>query len=543
MDKREDEGQFYPGGKVLPRQPGRGGGGGGEDVNAVHYTAETKTEEQKAQARANIGAGTSNFSGNYGDLQNKPTAFPPSAHTHDKIVDGLKEIHADLTVKVEETARTNRWEPSFVTPDDPVQGSRQYYNIRWGRDDEEGRLGWVCGCDEWDQQTEDWVGYGKVFISDDADAETLEYPDGTPAHRVHEPVAVETKALTRRDISAPSQSADENAVAGAKATGDALAAKREKADKSEYEYRSMYTARDTSAGIDINVWGVEWSGNNVSFWCDVGEDTHITGEANSSVETGDFECSITIGNAGSMPSDPSWHADTVWGDEAQWTFGPVQRDVFQTGKTIDTVQDREAAINDHHDDRKANEFSDWVASAGAPGDLVGQPTYDDFHSRWVWLDSDGGEHWASGGRDDTSLYFDELSDTFTATRIRGVLRPGLNSGGVPLDPNVRNLFFESNASLMGVVRYPLYSVPTGGALKDRAINVTSLGSVTVPDGFTDLVIRASIETSLSVTMPSAITTVYGDTFPAEEGEFLVTITKTGAAEAYVRTIKLEVANA
>lgn len=36
---------------------GRGSGGGGTDANAVHYTADTgKTEAQKAQARANIGA-------------------------------------------------------------------------------------------------------------------------------------------------------------------------------------------------------------------------------------------------------------------------------------------------------------------------------------------------------------------------------------------------------------------------------------------------------------------------------------------------------
>ena len=40
--------------------------------NAVTYTAQTLTEEQKTQARANIGAGTSNFSGSYNDLTNKP---------------------------------------------------------------------------------------------------------------------------------------------------------------------------------------------------------------------------------------------------------------------------------------------------------------------------------------------------------------------------------------------------------------------------------------------------------------------------------------
>ena len=99
------------------------------------------------------------------------------------------------------------------------------------------------------------------------------------------------------------------------------------------------------------------------------------------------------------------------------------------------------------------------------------------------------------------------------------------------------------AELTAKVEYPLYAVPSTGILKDRAINTTSLASVTVPDNFTDLLIRASVASSLSVTTPTAIMTVYGDTFPSEAGEYLVTITKTGAAEAYVRTIKLEVANA
>lgn len=40
--------------------------------DAVTYTAQTLTEGQKTQARANIGAGTSNFSGSYNDLTNKP---------------------------------------------------------------------------------------------------------------------------------------------------------------------------------------------------------------------------------------------------------------------------------------------------------------------------------------------------------------------------------------------------------------------------------------------------------------------------------------
>lgn len=99
------------------------------------------------------------------------------------------------------------------------------------------------------------------------------------------------------------------------------------------------------------------------------------------------------------------------------------------------------------------------------------------------------------------------------------------------------------AALTAKVEYPLYAVPSTGVLKDRAINTASLATVTVPDNFTDLLIRASVTSSLSVTMPDAIATKYGDTFPGDGGEYLVTITKTGAAEAYVRTIKLEVANA
>ena len=110
-----------------------------------------------------------------------------------------------------------------------------------------------------------------------------------------------------------------------------------------------------------------------------------------------------------------------------------------------------------------------------------------------------------------------------------------------------DFFTNSNSLLTATIDarlpYPINAVPSTGVLKDRTLNTTSLASVTVPDNFTDLLIRASVASSLSVTMPEAITTKYGDTFPGEAGEYLITITKTGASEAYVRTIKLEVANA
>ena len=45
---------------------------GGGTSNAVQYTEQSLTDTQKQQARTNIGAGTSNFSGSYNDLTEKP---------------------------------------------------------------------------------------------------------------------------------------------------------------------------------------------------------------------------------------------------------------------------------------------------------------------------------------------------------------------------------------------------------------------------------------------------------------------------------------
>lgn len=49
------------------------GGGGGDTSNCVKVDAQTFSTAQKAQARQNIGAGTSNFSGSYNDLTDTPT--------------------------------------------------------------------------------------------------------------------------------------------------------------------------------------------------------------------------------------------------------------------------------------------------------------------------------------------------------------------------------------------------------------------------------------------------------------------------------------
>lgn len=49
------------------------GSSGAVTTNAVKTTAQALSDAQKTQARTNIGAGTSSFSGDYGDLSNKPT--------------------------------------------------------------------------------------------------------------------------------------------------------------------------------------------------------------------------------------------------------------------------------------------------------------------------------------------------------------------------------------------------------------------------------------------------------------------------------------
>lgn len=55
---------------------------------AVLVDAQTLTDAQKQQARANIGAGTSDFSGSYNDLSDVPSEFTPAAHSASKVTSG-----------------------------------------------------------------------------------------------------------------------------------------------------------------------------------------------------------------------------------------------------------------------------------------------------------------------------------------------------------------------------------------------------------------------------------------------------------------------
>lgn len=64
-------------------------GGSGGTPNAVQYVAQSLTDEQKAQARTNIGAGTSSFSGSYNDLTDAPEGYTLPVATAD-VLGGVK---------------------------------------------------------------------------------------------------------------------------------------------------------------------------------------------------------------------------------------------------------------------------------------------------------------------------------------------------------------------------------------------------------------------------------------------------------------------
>jgi hypothetical protein len=78
------------------------GSSGAITTNAVKYTTQSLTDAQKVQARTNIGAGTSSFSGSYTDLTNKPTIDTALSDTSTNAVTN-KAIKAALDTKYDST--------------------------------------------------------------------------------------------------------------------------------------------------------------------------------------------------------------------------------------------------------------------------------------------------------------------------------------------------------------------------------------------------------------------------------------------------------
>lgn len=71
---------------------------GAVTTNAVKFIEQTLTDSQKEQARANIGAGTSSFDGNYNSLTNKPTIDTALSTTSENAVQN-KAVTAELNKK------------------------------------------------------------------------------------------------------------------------------------------------------------------------------------------------------------------------------------------------------------------------------------------------------------------------------------------------------------------------------------------------------------------------------------------------------------
>ena len=99
-------------------------------TDVVKYTAQTLTDAQKSQARSNIGAGTSSFSGNYNDLSNKPTI--PSAANNGTLTiqkngtnvatfgaNQSTNTTANITVPIKVSELTN--DSGFITSDGSVK--------------------------------------------------------------------------------------------------------------------------------------------------------------------------------------------------------------------------------------------------------------------------------------------------------------------------------------------------------------------------------------------------------------------------------------
>lgn len=102
------------------------------------------------------------------------------------------------------------------------------------------------------------------------------------------------------------------------------------------------------------------------------------------------------------------------------------------------------------------------------------------------------------------------------------------------ETELKNSLLQS--AIDGRLPYPLN---TNGTIKDRAINVVTSGAFVIPQGFHDLLIRyTGIPASITFSGTDASIADYGDDLPTETGDYLITVTRTKAAECYIRIVTL-----
>lgn len=91
-------------------------------ANVVQYTPQSLTEEEKSQARTNIGAGTSNFSGNYNDLFNKPTILTDVVQTTGQSTTAVMSQKA-VTDELAKKATTAQVNAKYTKPESGIPKS------------------------------------------------------------------------------------------------------------------------------------------------------------------------------------------------------------------------------------------------------------------------------------------------------------------------------------------------------------------------------------------------------------------------------------
>ena len=115
-----------------------GGGGGGEgSSNSVLYIPQTLSDSQKRQARENISAGTSNFSGNYNDLFNSPdlSVYAKSADLSNYVT---LDTEQTITAKKSFNEQIEVWDKGILLNNDSDVPTSHLYSDRIERNYDEG---------------------------------------------------------------------------------------------------------------------------------------------------------------------------------------------------------------------------------------------------------------------------------------------------------------------------------------------------------------------------------------------------------------------
>ena len=115
---------------------------------------------------------------------------------------------------------------------------------------------------------------------------------------------------------------------------------------------------------------------------------------------------------------------------------------------------------------KADEFTEWVASEGAPSDLIGQPYLDKY--TWVWERTAGTPYFSDYNTDPNATSLNFSDNGFTATRKR-VLR----TGDAATPQELIDAISTNNPAFVSAVQ----NTPTSGMPEDMPTDWGTFGAV------------------------------------------------------------------